>query len=78
MKTNILKSTALGLLLAAGVALASCKEKEAETTDTTEVTEETIENSTDPEDGDTVVSPTDSITQANRDDKSMSGGEQVP
>lgn len=69
----------LSIVLLAGLTLTSCK-KEAEDHPETETitTTETIENSTDTANGDTVVTQTDSITQTNRDDKSMSGGDQVP
>lgn len=80
MKKSILKNMFLIVLLLSGVVMTSCKDnKEAETTtETTTDTSATYENSTDPQDGDTVVTPTDSVTQANRDDKNMSTGTQVP
>lgn len=76
MKT--INQLGLALLVTAGITLTSCK-KETETTETETIeSTETIENSTDTADGDIVVTKTDSITETNRDDKSMSGGEQVP
>ncbi len=69
----------LSIVMVAVLTLTSCK-KEAEDHPETETisTTETIENSTDTANGDTIVTQTDSITQTNRDDKSMSGGDQVP
>lgn len=69
----------LSIVMVAVLTLTSCK-KGAEDHPETETitTTETIENSTDTANGDTVVTQTDSITQTNRDDKSMSGGDQVP
>ncbi|MGV3460717.1 MAG: hypothetical protein ACO1N9_09720 [Flavobacterium sp.] len=81
MKKSVLKNMFLVVLMLSGVVMTSCKDKEAETTTTTETTKDTsatYENSTDPKDGDTVVTPTDSITETNREDKSMSTGTQVP
>jgi hypothetical protein len=79
MKATMLRSTALAVLLTAGMAFISCKEKENEAAadgDTT--TTEMTEHGTDTEDGDTIVTETDSITANNAEDKSVSGGEQVP
>lgn len=76
MKT--INQLGLALLVTAGISLTSCK-KEAETNDTETIeSTETVENSTDTANGDVVVTKTDSITETNREDKNMSGGEQVP
>ncbi|MCR5860935.1 hypothetical protein LRS05_01690 [Flavobacterium sp. J372] len=80
MKKTVLKNIFIVVLFLGGMVMTSCKDnKDAETT-TTETTDtsETYENSTDPEEGDTVVTATDTVTQTNRDDKNMSTGTQVP
>lgn len=76
MKT--INQLSLALLVTAGISFTSCKkETETNNTETIESTE-TVENSTDTANGDVVVTKTDSITETNREDKNMSGSEQVP
>jgi hypothetical protein len=78
MKKSVFKNIFLVVLFLGGMAMTSCKDnKETEDAAATE-TSETYENSTDPAEGDTIVTATDTVTQTNRDDKSMSTGTQVP